>query len=132
MNKVYIAITLAVILLLGGYFAYKNTNTQAPQKTNAISKEQVTQKLAIKENGVEQIGFLDFEIIPESTTIRANSTVKWTNYGDKPQIVKGIGFESNVLQKGDSYEHKFQTQGNYTFTSDLRDFAILEGTIIVT
>ncbi len=133
MNKAYIAIIIAIILVVAGYFAYSNTTstTSGASIKSSLTKTQVEQKIQQKEKGFEQIGFLDQEIVPSVQDIIVGTTVKWTNYGNKPQIVSGLGFKSQVLQTGDSFEYTFKTPGEYTYVSDLRDFEILQGTINV-
>lgn len=131
MNKAYIAIIIAIILVIAGYFAYSATSTIDNGIKSSLTKTQVEQKIQQKEKGFEQIGFLDQEIVPLVQEITAGTTVKWTNYGNKPQIVSGLGFKSPVLRPGDSFEYTFKTPGEYNYVSDLRDFEILQGTINV-
>ncbi len=128
MNRNYIAIIIALIILTGAYVLTQNNNAPTtPQKTQQVTNTSAQEKLS----AAVSVGFLDFEIVPVQLDIAVNTTVNWTNYGDKPQIVNGIGFKSQVLQKGESYAHTFNEPGVYTYVSDLRDFAVLNATINV-
>lgn len=131
MNKFYYALIITTVILLGAYFISNNPSPEMDEPLSKLTKDQIEQKLTVKDNGFEQIGFLDFEIIPQVQNVTTGTTVRWTNYGEKPQIVKGIGFESQVLKKGESFEHKFENPGQYNYVSDLRDFAVLQGAINV-
>ena len=60
-----------------------------------------------------------FAFSPNMIKIKVGDTVAWTNKDSAPHTVTSTGgpesFNSDTLQKGGSFEHKFTQPGTYTY-----------------
>jgi plastocyanin len=73
----------------------------------------------------------DFMFAPTSLTIKAGSTVTWTNHDDEPHtVVSATGlFRSAALDTNESFSFRFEKPGTYTYACSIH--ARMVGTIIV-
>ena len=85
------------------------------------------------EPGTTRVVMTDARTEPRRLTVRAGETVTWLNRSTAAQtIMLGAGgWESAVLEPGDSYRHTFTTPGTYRYTCG-RDAAAWTSTITVT
>jgi plastocyanin len=63
----------------------------------------------------------NFMFQPTSLTVKAGSTVTWTNMDEEPHtVVSSSGlFRSNGLDTKDSFSYKFDKAGTYTFVCSI-------------
>ena len=68
---------------------------------------------------------------PERLTIKAGTTVTWTNRDDIPHTVasKDRAFKSKVMDTDESFSFTFSTPGEYTYFCSLHPH--MTGTIVV-
>ena len=68
---------------------------------------------------------------PERLTVKAGTTVTWTNRDDIPHTVasKDRLFKSKVMDTDESYSFTFSTPGEYTYFCSLHPH--MTGTIVV-
>jgi len=68
---------------------------------------------------------------PDSVTIKAGTTVVWTNKSDTLHIVTSddSSWMSESLDQGQSFKHVFDKPGTYAYHCDIHWF--MKGTIIV-
>jgi plastocyanin len=54
---------------------------------------------------------------PDTITVKAGDTITWTNDGSLVHTVTpdNGGFDSGVLNKGDTWTHTFDTAGTFTY-----------------
>jgi plastocyanin len=73
----------------------------------------------------------DFMFAPRSLTVRAGSTVTWTNRDPEPHtVVSGDGlFRSGALDTNDSFSFRFEKPGTYRYACSIHPQMI--GTILV-
>jgi plastocyanin len=68
---------------------------------------------------------------PAATTVKAGSTVTWTNQDEEPHTVVGSGLKSPVLgNAGSTYAYTFTTPGTYNYNCSIHPF--MHGTVTVT
>ena len=73
----------------------------------------------------------DFMFTPMSLTVKAGTTVTWSNMDDEPHtVVSSTGlFHSAALDTNDSFSFKFDKPGTYQFVCTIHPRMV--GTIIV-
>jgi plastocyanin len=77
------------------------------------------------------VGIDNFTFNPERITVKAGTTVTWTNKDDIPHTVTASGhaFRSKALDTDDSYAFTFTTPGIYEYFCSLHPHMV--GTIVV-
>jgi plastocyanin len=78
-----------------------------------------------------QILIKDFMFTPTTVTIKAGTTVTWTNKDDEPHTVASDTalFRSSALDTGETFTFKFDHPGTYHFTCSIHKYMV--GTIVV-
>ena len=73
----------------------------------------------------------NFTFNPAALTVKAGTTVTWTNKDDIPHAVAAVGkqFKSKVLDTDNSYSFTFTTPGTYAYFCSLHPH--MTGTIVV-
>ena len=73
----------------------------------------------------------DFMFNPTPLTVKAGSTVTWTNMDDEPHtVVSDAGvFKSGGMDTNESFSYKFDKPGTYHFTCSIHPRMV--GTIVV-
>ena len=73
----------------------------------------------------------DFAFAPKSLTVKAGSTVTWTNKDEEPHtVVNDAGlFRSGALDTNQSFSFRFDKPGTYRFACSIHPQMV--GTIIV-
>jgi len=82
--------------------------------------------------GVVNVSIVDSSFDPETITISAGQTVRWTNLDTVAHTVKGTGtsFGSPSLAQGGSYEFLFTDPGTYEYYCSIHPS--MRGTVVVT
>jgi plastocyanin len=78
-----------------------------------------------------QIVVKDFMFNPTPVTVKAGSTVTWTNKDDEPHtVVSDTGvFKSGGMDTNESFSYKFDKPGTYHFTCSIHPRMV--GTVVV-
>jgi plastocyanin len=94
-------LTAAGMVILGAMEAYVPSAADTPDPT----------KIAVK----------DFMFNPTTLTVKAGSTVTWTNMDDEPHtVVSDTGmFKSGGMDTNESFSFKFDKPGTYHFTCSI-------------
>lgn len=73
----------------------------------------------------------DFMFTPAAITVKAGSTVTWTNRDDEPHtVVSDAGlFRSGALDTDDSFSYRFDKAGTYHYSCSIHPRMV--GTIVV-
>ena len=73
----------------------------------------------------------DFMFIPTPLTVKAGSTVTWTNMDDEPHtVVSDTGvFKSGGMDTNESFSYKFDKPGTYRFACSIHPRMV--GTVVV-
>lgn len=61
------------------------------------------------------VAIQDFAFNPSTITVDAGSIVTWTNEDSAPHRIKSDTFNSANLNRGDSFQHTFNTPGTYDY-----------------
>lgn len=61
----------------------------------------------------------DFAFGPQALTIKAGTTVTWTNNDSTPHTVTSSTFESSQLLPGQSFQHTFTDAGTYDYSCSI-------------
>ena len=82
--------------------------------------------------GPNAVNIDGFAFAPATLTVKAGSTVTWTNKDEDPHtVVAGDGsFRSQVLSSGGTYQFTFPTAGNFDYICSIHPF--MHGTVVVT
>ena len=75
------------------------------------------------------VGIADFLFDPAHTKVERGARVTWVNTGAEAHTVKGEGFESARLAAGDSYRHRFDKAGTYSYVCGIHPR--MKGTVAV-
>ena len=77
------------------------------------------------------VGIDNFTFNPQNLTVKAGTTVTWTNKDDIPHAIAAVGkqFKSKALDTGDAYSFTFTTPGTYQYFCSLHPH--MTGTIVV-
>ena len=96
-----------------------------------LSGAAVTTSLYAQTPASMEVTIKDFMFSPTSLTVKAGSTVTWTNEDDEPHTVVSDEklFRSGSLDTNDSFKFKFDKTGTYHFTCSIHPRML--GTIVV-
>lgn len=72
-----------------------------------------------------------FMFAPAALTVKAGSTVTWTNHDQEPHTIASDSglFRSGALDTNDSFSYRFEQPGTYHYTCSIHPRMV--GTIIV-
>jgi plastocyanin len=143
MRKVLIILVVLMSVFLGiGCTGTQTNQTEAPvevitpSETPAITPvgtpvtlDSNTTPLPAGENKIVEVSMQNFAFNPQSVEISTGDTVKWTNMDSATHDVKGTGFASNSLAKGDTYEFQFTEAGTYDYICTFHPS--MKGTVVV-
>lgn len=78
------------------------------------------------------VSIIDFGFNPSSTTVKAGTTVNWTNTGSATHTVTADdgSFDSGHLSGGSNFSHTFSTAGTFTYHCAIH--SSMKATIVVT
>ena len=77
------------------------------------------------------VGIDNFTFNPQKLTVKAGTTVTWTNQDDIPHAIAAVSkqFKSKALDTGDAYSFTFTTPGAYEYFCSLHPH--MTGTVVV-
>ncbi len=83
------------------------------------------------QNAPVAVGIDNFTFNPQTLTVKAGTTVTWTNKDDIPHTVAAVNkeFRSKALDTDDAYTFTFTTPGTYAYFCSLHPH--MTGTIVV-
>jgi plastocyanin len=108
------------------------TNAPVSSQTQAPAASTPAPTPVTAQPETREITIASFAFSPASVTVKAGTTVKWTNKDSAPHsIVSSDGqfTASSVLTNGGTYQLKFDKPGTYTYACGLHPS--MSGTIIV-
>jgi len=92
-------------------------STAASQDVSAVSAD--TAAVSIK----------DFAFNPETLTVKAGTTVIWTNNDSAAHDIKIADITSPMMATGETFEYKFDSPGTYEYSCGVHPS--MKGTVIV-
>ena len=80
---------------------------------------------------IAAIDIVNFKFTPAEVTVKAGTTIRWTNHGYVPHTVDftGEAVHSGVLNNGNQFTHTFTTPGTYPYICHIHPF--MHGTVVV-
>ena len=104
-------LTAVGMVILGAMEVYIPSAAETPDATKVVVK--------------------DFMFMPTPLTVKAGSTVTWTNKDDEPHtVVSDTGvFKSGGMDTNETFSYKFDKPGTYHFTCSIHPRMV--GTIVV-
>jgi plastocyanin len=91
----------------------------------------ITLGVAFAGVGAAAVKIDNFSFTPKSVTVKAGTTLTWTNQDDEAHTVTSTSkqFNSKPLDTGDKFSFTFTTPGTYQYFCSLHPF--MTGTIVV-
>lgn len=117
MNKIILIIAIILLVGVGGYFIFRGGYKTPSQ----INQQSPTMKNEIAVQG--------FAFSPAALTIKKGTMVTWTNNDSVPHNIKFNTFNSEILNKGESFQFKFDNAGTYDYTCAIHP--TMKGEIVV-
>jgi plastocyanin len=119
---------LAASVVLAGCSASRPTagiSTSMPMASMSVTPP------AAPVNG-DQVNIDNFAFIPATLTVRAGSTVTWTNHDEEPHTVAASdgSFHSPGMGTGGTFSHTFATAGTFDYVCSIHP--MMHGTVVVT
>jgi len=124
MNKNILIILIVILIIIAGaiYFQQQpnivQNNQNQPPKSEANTNSEVL-----------NVTIQNFSFNPAEMSIKKGSTVTWTNQDAMPHRISGSGFQSNTLNKGQSFSFTFDTAGTFDYICSIHPS--MKGRIIV-
>jgi amicyanin len=87
--------------------------------------------VAEAQNQTLAVAIDNFTFNPQTLTVKAGTTVTWTNKDDIPHAIAAVGkqFKSRVMDTDNNYSFTFTTPGTYAYFCSLHPH--MTGTIVV-
>lgn len=123
---------LSSALLLVILLAACNANPGgAIQTTPAATPAQSSSNLPVTEGKDIPITIADFKFSPIEIKIHVGTTLTWTNMDSATHTVTATdgSFDSSALNKGDTFAHTFDQEGNFTYYCS--NHANMQGLVVV-
>ena len=119
---------LAAGVVLAGCSASRptaGTSTSMPMASMSVTAP------AAPVNG-DQVNIDSFAFVPATLTVRAGSTVTWTNHDEEPHTVAASdgSFHSPGMGTGGKFSHTFATAGTFDYVCSIHP--MMHGTVVVT
>jgi len=118
-------LAVSVLLLAGCSVSRPGTSAGTPTPTMSITAP------AAPVNG-DQVNIDSFAFVPPTLTIRAGSTITWTNHDEEPHTVAASdgSFHSPGMGTGATFSHTFSTAGTFDYVCSIHP--MMHGTVVVT
>ncbi|MGO9156860.1 plastocyanin/azurin family copper-binding protein [Mycobacterium sp.] len=80
----------------------------------------------------DQVNIDNFAFAPATLTVRAGSTVTWTNHDEEPHTVAASdgSFHSPGMGTGATFSHTFSAAGTFDYVCSIHP--MMHGTVVVT
>ena len=148
-HRVHIALLAASVLLLAGCSASRpNAQPSITFESNASGTPGMPGMSAMPSMpgppagtsatgspaavGGDAVSIDNFAFAPTTLTVRAGSTVTWTNHDEEPHTVAAAdgSFHSPGMGTGATYSHTFPTPGKFDYVCSIHPS--MHGTVVVT
>lgn len=135
-SKLFIAV--GIILVLGiavvGLVAMNRNNDAAKNTTGAPASNQAATSNTDTVQS-DSVTIQNYAFSPAIVTVKAGTTVTWTNQDSVKHTVTGVdtaasGLDSALLGKGEVFDHTFAKAGTYSYYCQPHPY--MKGTVVVT
>lgn len=115
-------ITLFLVLAFSlGVISCSATNTPTTGSQNA--------SISASSNDSSSVSIENFKFVPAELTVKAGTTVVWTNNDSAGHDIKADEFVSPMMAQGETYSHTFTVKGTYDYICGVHPS--MKGKIIV-
>lgn len=136
MNKVlFIAIFIFFVVIVA--FAFYLYHGLGVTNQNALNYNPdnnlpiiTSQKISPQKVSEGEISIKNFKFNPATLTIKVGTTVVWTNNDGMPHKIKSDKFNSDTLNKGQTFKFTFLSVGEYDYLCSIHPSML--GKVIVT
>jgi len=129
-KRLFFPIILGSILLLAGCSSGSQKSGSSNYGAPAPSSPAQSQSAQPKETGTgNMVTIQNFAFSPATLTIKAGTTVTWTNNDSATHTIKSNAFNSGNLTTGDKFQFTFSNPGTYAYSCGIHPS--MQGTIIV-
>lgn len=125
MNKNILIILIIILVVIVGavYFLQQPKTAQNNQPNQPLNNSVSTGSEALN------ITIQNFLFNPAELSIKKGDTVTWTNQDSMAHKISGNGFQSDALNKGQSFSFTFNTAGTFDYICSIHPS--MKGKIIV-
>jgi plastocyanin len=104
----------------------------APARTRATPRPGAVTGATHAPAATAVVGIVDFAFIPAALTVKAGTTVAWTNKDTIAHTVDFMtgGISSSALNQNEQFTHTFATPGTYGYICSIHPF--MHGSVTVT
>lgn len=140
-NSLTIAIAAAVVVLVGGVAVYGMNQNKSASGHDGMSHSEMehmhshstSNSSSHDAEATNSVTIQDFAFSPKSITVKAGTTVTWTNQDSvKHNVVSDSdgGPDGPLLSKGETYSYTFAKAGTYDYHCQPHPY--MKGTVTVT
>ncbi|NMH93256.1 cupredoxin family copper-binding protein [Pseudonocardia bannensis] len=128
----YLGALSAVVALtaLTGCGAPSTGPAAAPHAEHQVSMPMAGAEVAVRPVATATVSIANFAFAPAAITVKAGTTVTWTNNDSAPHDVRGGPLQSPTLNKGGTFSHTFATPGTFRYICSIHPS--MTGTVTVT
>jgi plastocyanin len=132
MNKTILIIVIVVVLVAAGvaYFMYANQSPAYKPASAPAANSQPSNATPQTESLSASVSIKNFAFNPTPLTIKAGTTVTWTNNDLMQHKIKSNTFNSDALSNGQTFQFTFSAVGEYSYSCAIHPS--MHGQIIVT
>ncbi|HEX8974624.1 MAG TPA: cupredoxin family copper-binding protein [Patescibacteria group bacterium] len=128
MGKIITAVIVVILIALGIYYIYGRGSY--PYQQPAAQQPALEQSaISSGQNQGVSVTIKNFSFSPASLTIKAGTTVVWTNQDSVAHTVTFASFDSGNIAPGQTFKHTFTANGTFSYHCGIHPGMI--GTIVV-
>ncbi|MEK6895468.1 MAG: cupredoxin family copper-binding protein [Nanoarchaeota archaeon] len=131
-----LVITLVVLAILiigiGGFYFYSGSYSSSGNIPSSSGSNTQSGSSNTPSQNSKSVEIKSFAFSPSTLTVNVGDSVTWTNYDDVKHTVtsdSGSELDSEMLSKGQTYSHTFNTPGTYAY--HCTPHPGMKGTIVV-
>jgi plastocyanin len=140
MNKnIIIAIVVVIVLAVGGWLIFGNSNdknsttptTSSNSGSTAETNSNSSNSNTSQPTATNSVSMADMSFSPASITVKKGTKVTWTNNDSLSHTVTAddSSFGSDTLSHGTTFSHTFDTAGTFAYHCNFH--SNMHGTVVV-
>lgn len=117
-----VVVVVVIAIIVGVALGHKKNNTSSSSSTNSssmnTSSSNNSAKLNTPPSNTDKVSITNFSFSPASVSVKAGSTVTWTNNDSVAHTVtadSGSGPNSGSLAPGKSYSFTYTSAGTFAY-----------------
>ena len=126
MNNTVLIVAIIIILVVAGYFVFRgNYGTPAPANNGNNggnnnpppgNNNQTSTNTTTPPASTADVNIQNFAFNPAVLTVKAGTTVTWTNNDSATHQIKSDTFNSAGLSRGQKFSHQFNSAGTFNYS----------------